>query len=229
MADSAHLDASADAGDDFRPWCVLEADLKEVVMSANTKVLALGHAMHAAHTWVSEVAKQFDTDDREFAYGVLRAWLHTLRDRLTVEAAAHFAAQLPDLIWGVFYAGCNPSAVPLKYNAEAYAVRFAREANISLQDVGKEGLRRSPPPYCTSSRLPRCTRSWISFPAKSASYCNPCGHLGRPRDDEFITGRVIAGSEHLSCERLASATTFRGHRELDRGSVPEVNGVGCPK
>lgn len=106
-------------------------------MSTNSKVSAIDHAMHAAHTWVNEVAKEFDTDDREFSYGVLRAWLHTLRDRLTVEAAAHFAAQLPDLIRGVFYAGWDPGAVPVKYNAEAYAVHFAREANISLQDVGK--------------------------------------------------------------------------------------------
>jgi uncharacterized protein (DUF2267 family) len=82
-------------------------------------------------------SQEFDTDDREFADGVLRAWLHTLRDRLTVEAAAHFAAQLPDLIRGIFYAGWDPEAVPEKYNAEAYAVRFAGEANISLQDVGK--------------------------------------------------------------------------------------------
>jgi uncharacterized protein (DUF2267 family) len=116
---------------------VLVADLKEVVMPANTKVSALDHAMHIAHTWVNDVAKEFDTDDREFAYGVLRAWLHTLRDRLTVEAAAHFAAQLPDLIRGIFYAGWDPGAVPEKYDAEAYAVRFAREANISLHDVGK--------------------------------------------------------------------------------------------
>ena len=106
-------------------------------MPAKTKVSALDHAMHIAHTWVNDVAKEFDTDDREFAYGVLRAWLHTLRDRLTVEAAAHFAAQLPDLIRGIFYAGWDPGAVPEKYNAEAYAVRFAGEANISLHDVGK--------------------------------------------------------------------------------------------
>ena len=60
-----------------------------------------------------------------------------LRDRLTVEAAAHFAAQLPDLIRGIFYAGWDPGAVPEKYDAEAYAVRFAGEANISLHHVGK--------------------------------------------------------------------------------------------
>ena len=106
-------------------------------MAAKMKVSALDHAMHSAHAWVNDVAKEFDTDDREFAYGVLKAWLQTLRDRLTVEAAAHFAAQLPDLIRGIFYAGWDPGAVPQKYDAEAYAVRFAGAANISLHDVGK--------------------------------------------------------------------------------------------
>ena len=78
-------------------------------MSTATKVSALDHATQSAHTWVCDVAREFDTEDREFAYRVLRAWLHTLRDRLTVQASAHFAAQLPDLIRGIFYAGWNPS------------------------------------------------------------------------------------------------------------------------
>ena len=104
-------------------------------MHASTKASSLDHAMQVAHAWVDAVAEEFDTDDREFAYGVLRAWLHTLRDRLTVEAAAHFAAQLPDVIRGIFYAGWDPSAVPLKFNADAYVVRFAREATIAIPDV----------------------------------------------------------------------------------------------
>ena len=106
-------------------------------MSAKTRVTALDHAMDAAHKWIGDVAKEFDTEDREFAYRVLRAWLHTLRDRLTVEASAHFAAQLPDLIRGIYYQAWNPNAVPAKYDAEAYTVRFARDANIALDDVGK--------------------------------------------------------------------------------------------
>ncbi|MDI3315324.1 MAG: DUF2267 domain-containing protein [Mycobacterium sp.] len=121
-------------------------------MSSNTKVSALDHAMHVAHTWIHDVAKEFDTEDREFAYRVLRAWLHTLRDRLTVEASAHFAAQLPDLIRGIFYAGWNPHIVPEKYGAQDYTARFAREANISLDDVSKAAaattaaaLRHLPP------------------------------------------------------------------------------------
>ena len=118
-------------------------------MSAKTKVSALDHAMQTAHTWIDDVAREFDTDDREFAYRVLRAWLHTLRDRLTVEASAHFAAQLPDLIRGIFYAGWNPSAVPELYDAEAYAARFAREASIAATTLARR-RRRPPRPYCTS-------------------------------------------------------------------------------
>lgn len=100
-------------------------------MSAVSKVSALEHAFQSAQTWVGDVAAEFDTEDREFAYRVLRAWLHTLRDRLTVDAGAHFAAQLPDLIRGVYYAGWDPGAVPHKYDAKEFLLRFAREANIT--------------------------------------------------------------------------------------------------
>lgn len=106
-------------------------------MSDNTKVSAIDHTVEVAHIWVNDVAMEFNTENKEFAYRVLRAWLHTLRDRLTVEASAHFAAQLPDLIRGVFYAGWNPNAVPDKYDAEVYALRFAKQASIALNDVGK--------------------------------------------------------------------------------------------
>ncbi|MGH4010828.1 MAG: DUF2267 domain-containing protein [Pseudonocardiaceae bacterium] len=99
------------------------------------RVSTFDHALQVANTWVHDVAREFDTEDRQFAYRALRAWLHTLRDRLTVEAAAHFAAQLPDLLRGIYYEGWNPSAVPAKYDAQAYAARFAREATISVQDV----------------------------------------------------------------------------------------------
>ena len=68
-------------------------------MSKKTKVTAPDHAMDAARTWINDVAKEFDTEDREFAYRVLRAWLHTLRDRLTVEASAQKFARY-----------CNPSS-----------------------------------------------------------------------------------------------------------------------
>uniref|UniRef100_UPI003F9CFA71 DUF2267 domain-containing protein n=1 Tax=Mycobacterium sp. TaxID=1785 RepID=UPI003F9CFA71 len=123
--------------------------------------------------WINDVAREFDTEDREFAYRVLRAWLHTLRDRLTVEASAHFAAQLPDLIRGIYYAGWNPSAVPENYDAEAYAARFAREAIIAPDDGGEKVqpdpattatvLHHLPPPQMDKAldQLPREIRTLL--------------------------------------------------------------------
>lgn len=96
----------------------------------------MNEALRAARTWVLEVAAELGTTDEEYAHRVLRAWLHTLRDRLTVEAAAEFAAPLPDLIRGEFYAGWNPAAVPVNRDAKSATVRFARTAGICVQEAG---------------------------------------------------------------------------------------------
>ena len=59
---------SSDADDEL--FTLFELGPQEVVMSTNTKVSALDHAMHTAHTWINDVAREFDTGDRKFAYGV---------------------------------------------------------------------------------------------------------------------------------------------------------------
>ncbi len=102
-----------------------------------TGVDNLDSSIDKVNQWLAQVSRGFGTDDRHFAYRVLRAWLHCLRDRLTVEVAAHFAAQLPELWRGVFYDGWNPSRVPVKYGRSEYTVRFAREAGLHDADVPK--------------------------------------------------------------------------------------------
>lgn len=47
----------------------------------------------------------------------------------------HFAAQLPELLRGVFYDGWNPSRVPVKFGPAEYVQRFARNAGIHNADV----------------------------------------------------------------------------------------------
>jgi uncharacterized protein (DUF2267 family) len=105
-------------------------------MSA-TGVGSLDHSIEITNAWLVGVEKGFGTDDRGLAYRATRAWLHSLRDRLTMQVAAHFAAQLPDLLRGVFYDGWNPSHVPQKYGSAEYIARFARDARIHDSDVAK--------------------------------------------------------------------------------------------
>jgi uncharacterized protein (DUF2267 family) len=100
-----------------------------------TGLNSFDRAVHVANRWVASVARAFGTDDRLFAYRVLRAWLHELRDRLPPEGAAHFAAQLPELLRGVYYEGWDPAKVPAKYNADEYVRRFAHAAGIRTEQV----------------------------------------------------------------------------------------------
>ena len=102
-----------------------------------TGVEHLDASIDKANVWLADVAAGFGTSDRRLAYRVLRAWLHCLRDRLSVEVAAHFAAQLPELLRGVFFDGWNPSRVPQKYDRAGYIARFAHEARVRDSDVVK--------------------------------------------------------------------------------------------
>jgi uncharacterized protein (DUF2267 family) len=84
-----------------------------------------------AHIWINEVASELESEDGKYAYRVLRAFLHALRDRLTVEEAAQLAAQLPTLIRGVYYENWVPARTPMRYrDVDEFLDRIAKEAQM---------------------------------------------------------------------------------------------------
>jgi len=102
-----------------------------------TGVDSLDASIGKTNEWLADIDAGFGTSDRSLASRVLRAWLHCLGDRPTLEVPAHSAAQLPEPLRGVFFDGWNPSRVPQKYDRAEYLARFAREARVRDSDVGK--------------------------------------------------------------------------------------------
>jgi uncharacterized protein (DUF2267 family) len=64
--------------------------------------------------WVREMMTCLDTADPAAALHALRAGLHALRDRLTVEEAAQLSAQMPMTIRGLFFENWHPAGKPLR-------------------------------------------------------------------------------------------------------------------
>lgn len=64
--------------------------------------------------WLKEISETLGRDNRRLAYRALRAVLHALRDRMTVEEAAHLSAELPMLVRGIFYEQYRPTDMPAK-------------------------------------------------------------------------------------------------------------------
>jgi uncharacterized protein (DUF2267 family) len=90
------------------------------------------HSVEKTHIWLNELAQELGTEDRQYAYRALRAVLHSLRDRLTVDVAAKLAAQLPTLIRGIYYEDWDPSRTPLAINdVEAFLDHVVGEGHLA--------------------------------------------------------------------------------------------------
>lgn len=79
-------------------------------MSANG-LEVFDKTIQTTHIWLNEITEVIGPD-RQLAWKVLSTVLHKLRDRLSVDVAAHLGAQLPLLIRGVYYDQFQPAKQP---------------------------------------------------------------------------------------------------------------------
>ncbi len=90
----------------------------------------LDTTLQKTHQWLDAIAEAAETDTHT-AYQALRAVLQTLRDRLPVAEAAHFSAQLPLLVRGIFYEGYRPSESPAPLSRREFLQRI--EEKVTFQ------------------------------------------------------------------------------------------------
>jgi uncharacterized protein (DUF2267 family) len=99
---------------------------------STTRVDIIDRAVEKAHIWINDMAHELGTEDRHHAYRVLRAFLHALRDHLSVDEVAQLAAQLPIFVRGVFYEGWDPSHTPERArDIDNFLSRVAEDAALA--------------------------------------------------------------------------------------------------
>jgi uncharacterized protein (DUF2267 family) len=95
----------------------------------------LDSTVQKTHLWLHELEVLGHLPNQATAFKALRAVLHTLRDRLTVDVAANLGAQLPVLIRGFFYEGWHPAGKPAKIRTQDEFL-----AQIDAQILTQENL-----------------------------------------------------------------------------------------
>ncbi|HEX6741067.1 MAG TPA: DUF2267 domain-containing protein [Sphingomicrobium sp.] len=68
--------------------------------------------VETTHVWLNEICDDLGRHDKQLAWKILSTVLHKLRDRLTINLAAHLGAQLPLMIRGVYYDQFEPGKMP---------------------------------------------------------------------------------------------------------------------
>jgi uncharacterized protein (DUF2267 family) len=81
---------------------------------SQTGLHAFDSTLQTTNLWLNDIKERMGWLDRQRAYHALRAVLHALRDRLSVEQVAALGAQLPLLVRGFYYEGWHPAGKPLK-------------------------------------------------------------------------------------------------------------------
>lgn len=73
-----------------------------------TSLESLSHSVQLAQEWVNELDHALGWNNRRRSFRLLRATLQVLRDCLPLPEAAHFSAQLPLVLRGVFFEHWQP-------------------------------------------------------------------------------------------------------------------------
>jgi len=95
-----------------------------------------------AQAWAHEIAEGIRAPERtDWALSVLRAVMHTLRDRTMQQEVFHLSAQLPVLIRGIYFEGYDPKNKPVKMNADEFISTVKKRMSPGVDVPPGEAIR----------------------------------------------------------------------------------------
>lgn len=104
----------------------------------------LDRSLQLAHEWINALDAALGWHDRHRSYRLLRAVLQVLRDCLPLAETAHFSAQLPLVLRGVFFEQWRPAAErPAHWDLDRFFAKIAfhfaqdplEEADLAVTEV----------------------------------------------------------------------------------------------
>ena len=98
--------------------------------------------LETTHVWLNEICNDLGPD-KQVAWKVLSTVLHKLRDRLTINLAAHLGAQLPLLIRGVYYDQFEPGKMPSEFRSREEFIAEVAEWLSDTRPVDPDEAVRS--------------------------------------------------------------------------------------
>ena len=110
-------------------------------MSANG-LEVFDRTLETTHVWLNEICNDLGPD-KQVAWKVLSTVLHKLRDRLTINLAAHLGAQLPLLVRGAYYDQFEPGKMPSEMRSRDDFVAEVAEWLRDTRPVDPEEAIRS--------------------------------------------------------------------------------------
>jgi uncharacterized protein (DUF2267 family) len=107
-----------------------------------TGLTGFDSTIQKTNIWLEELMERLRWQDRHRAYHALRAVLHALRDRLTVDEVVTLGAQLPMLIRGFYYEGWHVADKPLKERRKEAFLAHIADAFRDNPDIDPEEVTR---------------------------------------------------------------------------------------
>src|SRR5882757_2469792 len=90
--------------------------------------------LQTTNIWLDEIEGDVGPD-RKVAWKVLGSVLHVLRDRLSVDLAAHLGSQLPLLVRGLYYDQYQPGRLPVGDGSLGHFVANVAESLSEIRPI----------------------------------------------------------------------------------------------